>query len=98
MLNRLTNAPLVQQVAELRQKIERGEFRREDLIRLFFALGDALRRWMGAPGDVASTDTEFLPAKGRNSGSLYAHRAPMGHDMGQSYKNYLTLKLQIMYN
>lgn len=37
LLNRLTNAPLVQQVAELRQKIERGEFRREDLIRLFFA-------------------------------------------------------------
>lgn len=35
--NRLTSAPLVQQVAELRQKIERGEFRREDLAKLFFA-------------------------------------------------------------
>ncbi len=37
LLNRLTAAPLVQQAAELKQKIESGEFRREDLVRLFFA-------------------------------------------------------------
>jgi len=35
--SRLSAAPLVQQVAELRQRIETGEFRREDLIRVLFA-------------------------------------------------------------
>jgi pimeloyl-ACP methyl ester carboxylesterase len=35
--SRLNAVPLVQQATELRQKIERGEFRREDLTRIFFA-------------------------------------------------------------
>ena len=37
LLNRLSSVPLVQQAAELKQRIESGEFRREDLIKLFFA-------------------------------------------------------------